>query len=111
MVFRSGYPGPLCGTWVPSVSGGPVHGSTADQAVTPVVDFDGDGTSDRSCVSAFRWAARWYVDGQATTFLGLAGDVPVPGDYDADGMTDQAVFRDGAWSIEGQVTAVLGCCG
>lgn len=30
---------------------------------------------------------------------GQAGDVPVPGDYDKDGFTDAAVFRNGNWYI------------
>ena len=27
----------------------------------------------------------WFVEGQATRFLGSPGDMPVPGDYDGDG--------------------------
>ena len=30
---------------------------------------------------------------------GAAQDVPVQGDYDGDGKSDVAVFRDGAWFI------------
>ena len=74
-----------------------------------VFDFDGDGLADRS---VFRpQFGGWYIDGQTTRFLGLSGDVPVPGDYDGDGITEPAVFRDGAWFIEGQTTQFLGQAG
>ena len=69
-------------------------------------DFGGDGSADRG---VFRpEVGGWYVDGEVTSFIGLAGDVPVPADYDGDGETDSAVFRDGAWFIKGQADAVLG---
>ena len=34
--------------------------------------------------------------------LGPGGDVPVPGDYDGNGTTDIAVFRNGQWYVKGQ---------
>ena len=42
--------------------------------------------------------------------FGVAGDVPVPGDYDGDGVTERAVFRPsvGAWYIEGRAPVFFG---
>jgi hypothetical protein len=72
---------------------------------TRLVDFDGDGITDR----AF-WRAtdgRWLYNRSSaastfnTFFWGASGDIPVPGDYDGDGASDFAVFRpsDGYWYI------------
>ena len=50
----------------------------------------------------------WYVNGQSLQIWGQAGDIPVPGDYDGNGSTDIAVFRDGVWYVNGQSPADLG---
>ncbi len=67
-------------------------------------DFDRNGVAD---LSVFRPSnTTWYVNfaprgfpvSQFTaTQFGLATDRIVPADYDGDGSTDIAVFRDGTW--------------
>jgi hypothetical protein len=51
----------------------------------------------------------WYVnrstDGQfQATQFGLATDIPAAADYDGDGRTDFAVFREGNWYVLGTQT-------
>jgi subtilisin-like proprotein convertase family protein len=75
-------------------------------ASVPVSDFDGDGVSD---ITVFRpstgtWFTRFSSTGfvtNASTQLGLNGDVTVNGDYDGDRRSDQAVYRPstGEWFI------------
>jgi hypothetical protein len=69
-------------------------------------DFNGDGSADRSVFRAE--FGGWFVDGQTTEFLGLPGDIPVPGDYDGDDVTERAVYRAGAWYVEGLAPSFLG---
>jgi uncharacterized delta-60 repeat protein len=73
-------------------------------------DYDGDGIQD---LAVFRdGAGDWFtrkvyltgcapMDCTAQVHFGLPGDVPAPGDFDGDGITDRAVFRpsEGNWYI------------
>lgn len=78
-----------------------------------VADYDGDGRAQRALYR--QSSATWFVDnpgGNPTTvapasaggpagYQGSAGDIPMPGDYDADGRTDIATQRagDSRWTI------------
>jgi plastocyanin len=65
-------------------------------------DFDADGLPD---LSVFRPSdGFWYIQRSSTNSLqaahwGLSDDVLVQADYDGDGQTDFAVFRNGVWYI------------
>ena len=48
------------------------------------------------------------MEGAATEFLGAAGYVPQPGDYDGNGTTERAVFTGGTWYSDNLATAFHG---
>ncbi len=76
-------------------------------------DYDGDGKTDiavwrpsggywfiqRSSVGVFDYDA--YPGDRSPALWGMATDIPVPGDYDGDGTTDIAVWRQdsGVWYV------------
>jgi hypothetical protein len=70
-------------------------------AAIPLIDFDGDGTTDIAVYRNGTWFVLRSSDGgvRATEWGGLPHDKPVPGDYDGDGKVDHAVYRDGTWFV------------
>ena len=70
----------------------------------PIVNY---GTSRAAHQAVWRLtggAGNWLVNGGAhgsPPIFGVAGDAPVPADYDGDGLTDYATWRpsDGTWRV------------
>jgi hypothetical protein len=76
-----------------------------------LVDLNGNCRSD---VGVFRPSdGTWRVQGMATVWFGQSGDVPVPGDYDADSDVDIAVYRpsNGGWFVQGSAPVFHGQSG
>ena len=72
-------------------------------------DFDGDRRAD---VSVFRPSDRtWYLNqstnGFSATQFGLSTDKITPADFDGDGKSDLAVYRDGSWYLLRSSTGFL----
>ncbi|MFN2351762.1 MAG: right-handed parallel beta-helix repeat-containing protein [Kiritimatiellia bacterium] len=65
-----------------------------------VGDWTGDWLSDLILYDeAGNWAAQPMAGGPGEFHeLGLAGGLPVRGDFDGDGLADAVLFRDGLWS-------------
>ena len=75
-----------------------------------IVDFDATGNTDWSfwnpATGEWAWHANPYDQETTATETvnwgsGSLGDIPAPGDFDGDGITDRAVFRNttGVWYI------------
>jgi hypothetical protein len=85
--------------------------------VLPAGDFNGDGKF--SAIAVWHDSGAGYLwntsDGgySSQTTWGVAGDIPVPADYNGDGKTDFAIYRpsDGTWRIRGQTTQQWGVLG
>jgi len=87
---------------------------TTDLNNHPVADFDGSEDTD---ISVFRPSnGNWYIMGQGSTSWGVAGDIPVPGNYAGDGdygNADIAFYRpsNGKWYIHGKDPINFGISG
>ncbi|MCA1625667.1 MAG: M12 family metallo-peptidase [Acidobacteria bacterium] len=73
-------------------------------------DFDADSKAD---IGVFRPSnTYWYIQQSAAGFFalafGLATDKLAPADYDNDGKTDIAVFRDDNWYIQRSTQGFIG---
>ncbi|CAN5561780.1 hypothetical protein BH10ACI3_BH10ACI3_09110 [soil metagenome] len=97
----------ISGGQAPVGNGGLYQGALTQLVSTPMnqgilSDFNNDGKTD---VSVYRASAGvWYdvnsFNGSASAnAFGLSTDKLAPADYDGDGKTDRAIFRDGVWWI------------
>jgi len=75
-------------------------------------DYNGDGLTDFCVIrplttgpatGQYKWIIFYNGGGSTNVYEGLAGDIPVPADYDGDGTTDTVIYRPTAG-----VTGTLG---
>jgi thermitase len=74
-------------------------------SANPSADFDGDHLTDfalyrgRSPLDSLWFAPASGGGGAFQIYFGATSDIPVPGDYDGDGLTDAVIFRPstGLW--------------
>ncbi len=91
--------------WILQSSNGAVlnpSGFPAGEAV--VGDFDGDRRADMGTIASGQWSIARSASNYASVSQdnwGLGTDIPVPADYDGDGIVDPAVFRpsEGVWYV------------
>lgn len=93
--FIAGDDGDIAGGWTLEIT------ATTGDPLGHVVDFNGDGKTDWGIVRSVGGQMNWIL--QENTVAGLTTyqpwgqfttDIPVPEDYDGDGRTDIAVWRD-----------------
>jgi hypothetical protein len=89
----------------------PDVGQASQASDIPVpADYDGDGKAEPAVFrpgagvppgqAGYGVDAMWLVDGMTDVQWGARSDIPVPADYDGDGVADLAVFHpaaSGAW--------------
>jgi FG-GAP-like repeat len=80
---------------------------SCDTAYLAPLDYTGDGMEEPGCIyapgsAAYQWRYIRSQNNQLVIFPwgnGNNNDLPVPDDYDNDGHTDYAVYRNGQWWI------------
>ncbi|MBN1672364.1 MAG: VCBS repeat-containing protein [Kiritimatiellae bacterium] len=94
----------------PFLNGAPVNWGVGDDAIPVPADYDGDGMADLTVYDAS--TGYWYIQQSASNnaMMGSAwplvwgsgaNSVPVPGDYDGDGVLDLATFDSSSanWNV------------
>lgn len=85
-----------------------IQGTGSQYPIYTPADFHGNDVTNLSVFKKVSSDGVWFIEDRPVSHWGNEFSIPVPGDYDGDGLTDIAVYNDGTWYVKDQFVDVWG---